>query len=143
MKRVFLIILLVLNSCLGQKENKHDKKVKNMEASIQQITCFLKTLDGDKEIYRIVNDSIYYFNKERKLTTDRFLKLKSMPEIIIGKDTEIGCGVCSDGVDYKFVFNTEGEETTWTIEPGSAVQPKEVADYFKVLMSLYEEAVKK
>jgi len=46
------------------------------DGSVPQITCFMKSLGGNKQIYKIAGDSLFYFNRKVKLDDEGIARLK-------------------------------------------------------------------
>lgn len=85
-------------SCQSQEAKK--------ENSLVSITCNLISLEGVDEIYTITENVLKVKGqKDKNIEESEFSKLKNIPIIVTQKDGKYGCGVCTDAVDHKFVFN--------------------------------------
>ncbi len=136
--KLLLCIFLVLSSC-------SDRKIKNkneiQQSKLLGITCLMVTQEGEDEIYKIKEDSLFSFNRNFKLTKDEYEFLKKIPKEVLNENQNIGCGVCVDGMDYKFIFNFENNSSTiWTIQSGSKLDIS-VEDYLNFLIKKYKEVL--
>ena len=136
--KILIIFFLAMASCQSQEAKKEAKK----ENSLVSITCSLISLEGVDEVYTIAENVLKVEGqKDKNIEESEFSKLKNVPKIVTQKDGKYGCGVCTDGVDHKFVFNFKsGKTTTWEIEPGMKL-PAEIDGYFKILVKKYNEIV--
>lgn len=140
-----LLVLLVLIIACQPKEKKgqvltENNNEVNMKYKPISITCYLLSLDGEQEIYTIKQDSIYFFGKTEKLDKEQYEQFRKTPDIIYNKGNKYGCGVCTDGVDYRFIFSYKDKETIWEIEPGSKL-PYDINEYFNLLENKYKELI--
>jgi len=128
------IMLFLVVSCQSQEAKK--------ENGLASITYSLISLEGIDEIYTVTENVIKVKGQKDKIIGDsELVKLENVPKIITQKDGKYGCGVCTDGVDHKFIFNFKnGKTTTWEIEPDIKL-PAEIDEYFKILVKKYNEIV--
>lgn len=138
--RMLMLILILINSCQSQEKKEQMTNKINDTSKLISITCYLVSLDGTEEIYNIKQDSIYSFGEVKKLSAEQYYKFINAPKVVYSKDSKYGCGVCTDGVDFKFVFNYQDKKTVWEIEPGSKLS-NEVSEYFNLLINKYKEIV--
>lgn len=136
MKNIFtLIICTIIISCNGQSSQKPDK-MKNQII----INCFLVDLNGEHKIYDIKDMVIYASGKEDKIDSIKYSTLQNPPENILTMNNQFGCGVCTDGVDYKFIFTHNNKSTQWIIQPGYKL-PEKYDAYFKLLVAYYNNVI--
>ena len=137
----FCTIVLLFSSCLGQNNGENKTIIDNGKNKLE-ITCFMVSLDGEKKIYQIKNDTIFWFGSKEQINKNMYHRLKDFPKGILEKDNQIGCGTCLDEVDYKFILKINGEKSTWLIQPGQEI-PQEYKPYFQLLIGYYEQAITK
>lgn len=132
--KIWIIFFLAMASCQSQEAKKED--------SLVSITCSLISLEGVGKVYTFTENVLKVEGqKDKIIERSEFSKLKNVPKILTQKDGKYGCGVCTDGVDHKFVFNFKnGKTTTWEIEPGIKL-PEEIDGYFKILVKKYNQIV--
>jgi len=141
-KSSILIIFFMMASCQSQEKNKITKKQEIQNIELISIKCYLISLNGEQEIYTIQSNKIFAFGNSKKINNDEYIKLTNSPNIIYNKDAKYGCGVCTDAIDFKFLFNYKDKQTVWEIEPSSDL-PIEISEYFTLLINKYKESIDK
>ncbi len=131
-----IITFFIITSCNSQKKGKSNKM--GSVPPLTSITCYLMSLDGEKKIYTIQMNNIIAFGKQKELNAEDCKKIMTPPSIIYNNGLKYGCGVCTDQVDYKFVFKYDKKQTVWEIELGSKL-PQEINEYFNLLIKKYDE----
>jgi len=138
--RYFFIFLFII-SCNGKQEKKNISSIDiTQHRDLLSITCSLKSLDGIMEIYKINKDSIYSDNVKKKIKKYDYEKIMNVPKTIYKKGGKYGCGVCTDEVDFIFLFDFGNKQTIWEIEPNIKL-PKETEEYFTLLINKYKQFV--
>lgn len=140
-----LFLLITLISC-NSKEYRTEKSnsMDRLEyGSIDKITCYLLTLDGEIEVYRIEDDKLYSGGKSSTLDSQLLGKIQDIPEELKHNNLKFGCGICVDAVDFKFVFELKNKKTVLEIQPRSNDVPKEIGRYADLLLVLYNRQVVK
>jgi len=139
-RTIILITLLFLNSCSSQiSEKAHNQSVQ--DKSELEIICFHKTLRGEKEIYRILGNVLYSFDKEKRIASKQYNSIQNIPEKVLEKNQRLGCGTCVDGMDYKFVFKKGNTEIIWEIQSGYDI-PEQYEHYFNLLIGISNKQVR-
>lgn len=135
-----LILLLVFLISCSSKEYKNGTSIIDVEDDkLPKITCFLISLEGEKEIYTIQGNELKAFGKVTKLDPNIIKNLETIPKEIKSKNQKYGCGVCVDGVDFKFIFNFTNEKRILEIQPSSKEMSNEIKEYTDILISLYNQ----
>ncbi len=140
-KSAILIIFHVITSCQSQENKKMINEQEVQSTNLISIKCYLITLNGEEEVYTIQSNNFFAFGNSRVINESEYLKLISSPNVIHNKDTKYGCGVCTDAIDFKFVFNYKDKQTTWEVEPGSDLPP-EISGYLTLPINKYKESIK-
>ncbi len=137
MRTTFFLCLLIF-SC-ANKEGVRENQIQKQK--LTSITCSIKSLEGEHQVYTIKQDSLFTTNKKYKLSKDEVNELNDIPTKIENESKTIGCGVCVDAIDFKFEFNfSTGNSTVWSIQPGVKMDSS-ISDYFNSLISKYEQLV--
>ena len=135
-----LILLLVFLISCSSKEYKNGASIIDIEEDkLAKITCFLISLEGEKEIYTIQGNELKAFGKVTKLDPNIIKNLEKIPKEIKSKNQKYGCGVCVDGVDFKFIFNFTNEKKILEIQPSNKEMSNEIKEYTDILISLYNQ----
>lgn len=135
-----LILLLVFLISCSSKEYKNGTSIIDIEDDkLAKITCFLISLEGEKEIYTIQGNELKAFGKVTKLDPNIIKNLEKIPKEIKSKNQKYGCGICVDGVDFKFIFNFTNEEKILEIQPSNKEMSNEIKEYTDILISLYNQ----
>lgn len=140
-KSSILIIFCVITSCISQEKKKIIEDQEIQITDLISIKCYLISLKGEEEIYTIQSNKIFAFGNSRIINTPEYLKLINSPNVIYNKSEKYGCGICTDAIDFKFLFNYKNKQTIWEIEPGSDL-PHDISEYFTLLINKYKETIK-
>jgi len=135
MRILVLLVLIFFNSCTGNKKDNQIAITVNQEANAFEILCFYKTLNGEKEIYKISGKYLYSFGERKQIPIKLQDSLYPIPDDILKNNNRLGCGTCIDSMDYKFIFKNDNTTKTWEIQSGYDI-PEPYKYYFDLLINI-------
>lgn len=137
--KLILLLFTTLLSCSSEPRKDNNVKENPLTDSLNKITCFLLTVDGEREVYRIEADKLYSNGKSSKIDNEILEKIEKVPSKLKENNQKFGCGVCMDAIDFKFVFEFQNDTRVLEIQPRYKDVPKDIEEYTKILIDLYNK----